>query len=128
MVPLEQASWSGLGRILNVMRMASSVLGGAGGLSHGPTSSPFSFVLPPYVGRKNIGWSSTKCLRLQTQEYKLVFGVDVQMDRVEEFFKLIVVGHARERCFGLPFLISWATDSWGSHISAIPRITNLVRG
>jgi hypothetical protein len=59
-----------------------------------------------------------QCARDRTDSERLVFGEDIDMDRVVEFSELAVVGRARGKRLGTTFLRSWMEKSWGSNLSA----------
>jgi hypothetical protein len=63
-----------------------------------------------------------------TDSDRLVFGEDIDMDRVVEFSELAVVGRARGKRLGSPYLRSWMETSWGSNLSVLPSIRLLARG
>jgi hypothetical protein len=70
----------------------------------------------------------SQCARDRTDSDCLVFGEDIDMDRVVEFSELVVVGRARGKWLGTAFLHSWVDKSWGSNISSPPSIRLLAKG
>jgi hypothetical protein len=58
----------------------------------------------------------------------LVFGEDISIDHVVEFFELAVVGRERGKSFGIAFLHPWVETSWGTKLTSFPVIQLLARG
>jgi hypothetical protein len=79
-------------------------------------------------GSKRSTPKSTQCARDRSDPDCLVFGEDIDMDRVVEFSELAVVGRARGKRLGTTFLRSWVENSWGSKLTSSPCIRLLARG
>jgi hypothetical protein len=58
---------------------------------------------PPY--------KKEKCIKVKNRSEKLVFGDDIDMDRVIKFSDRVVVERARGRHFGMDFLKDWAREN-----------------
>jgi hypothetical protein len=69
-----------------------------------------------------------QCVWDKTDSDSLVFGEDIDMDRVVEFSELVVVGRARGKRLGVVFLRSWVDNTWGSNITRPPSIRLLAKG
>jgi len=75
--------------------------------------------------------SSTKpirCARDRTCFERLVFGVDIDMERVVDFSEMAVVGQVRGKKLGMDFLKEWITKNWLKDIAKMPLIRLLTRG
>lgn len=68
-------------------------------------------------GKKNLANRGTQCARDRVDLESLVFGEDIDMDRVVEFFEMVVVGREREKRLGVVFLRSWVENTWEENVT-----------
>jgi hypothetical protein len=69
-----------------------------------------------------------RCARDRKSSEHLVFGEDIDMDRVVDFSELAVVGRVRGKKLGMDFLKEWINKNWLKDISKMPLICLLSRG
>jgi hypothetical protein len=79
-------------------------------------------------GRLNSSSKSIRCARDRACTEHLVFGEDIDMDRVVDFSEWVVVGRVRGKKLGMAFLKDWVTKTWLPEITKMPHIRLLTRG